>query len=111
MASGLLARAMPWGGLVAGAVAVGVQQQFLADLLHWSCRDERAIGLAVGIGAALLTIVGGLASWRALRAERTMPGLEPRRFVAHVGVAAAAFFLFAIVLQTLAAWLAPQCGS
>jgi uncharacterized membrane protein YbhN (UPF0104 family) len=111
MASGLLARAMPWGGLVAGALAVGLQQQILADLLHFRCTDERWIGLAVGAAAALLTLLGGFASWRALRARRAMPELEPRRFVAELGLAAAVFFLFAIVLQTLAAWLAPPCGS
>jgi hypothetical protein len=111
MASGRLARAMPWGGLIAGAAALGLQQQFLADLLHWSCRDERWLGLAVGIGAAVLTLLGGLASYRALRAMRDVAGIEPRRFVARIALAAALFFLFAIVLQTLAAWFAPQCGS
>jgi hypothetical protein len=111
MASARIERLMPWGGLVAGALALALQQQILADLLHYVCTDERALGLAIGAGAALLTIAGGAASYRAMRASSATLDIGARRFVAKLSLIAAAFFLFAIALQTAAAVLAPPCGA
>jgi hypothetical protein len=111
MGSVRLERLMPWSGLVAGAIALGLQQQVLADLLHYACTDERRVGLAIGAGAALLTIAGGALSYRALRASGATLDIGARRFVAKLSLIAAAFFLFAIALQTAAAVLAPPCAS
>jgi len=111
MADERLARLAPWSGLVAGAIAASAQQQILADLLHYACApDMRRIGLAIGVAAALLAIGGGLVSLRARRDGPELRDLGARRFVAELGVLAAVLFLFAIALQTAAAWLVPPCA-
>lgn len=107
MAEHRLARLAPWSGLVLGALAWASQYQFLADLLHFGCPPAmQRIGLASGACAAAVAIAGGLASWHVHR-RRPDP---TRRFVARLGVLAAAFALAAIVLQTAATRVLPPCA-
>src|SRR4051812_19242177 len=111
MASGRLSSLAAWSGLIAGVVAWGVHHQVLSDYLHFDCvRDERGMGLALGFGAALLAISGGVVSLRAWRAAPAQD-LGARRFIAQLSTMAALLFLFAIILQTAATWILPGCGA
>jgi hypothetical protein len=110
MRSDRLSRLAPWSGLLAGALAWSVQHQVLSDLLHFSCSYVRpATGLAIGAAAALIATAGGWVSWREAHRCAYQQDLGARRFIAHVGVLAAVFFLLAVMLQTAAAWIVPAC--
>lgn len=115
MANRALARLSdtPWAacaGLFVGAPALAVNQQLLADLLYWNCRAGFPItGVIVALATGGLTLAAGLTSWRTrARAEQAdAPGA--RKFLAEVGTASAAVFLLAIVAQTLAGLIVPEC--
>lgn len=109
MAERAISRLAPWSGLAGGALAWGVQYQFLVDLLHFSCPPAlRAIALASGALAACLAAAAGFGSWQSLRA-RPAGGADVRRFIARLGLLAAVFALIAIALQTAAALILPPC--
>lgn len=111
MAEGRLARAAPWAGLIGGALAWALQYQLLVDLLHFGCPPTaHRIGLASGAFAAALAIAAGWLSRRAARAPHDA-STPARRFVAGLGVMAAAFSLAAIALQTAATLILPPCAS
>jgi hypothetical protein len=109
MADAGTSRISPWSGLIAGAIAWSAQHQLLADWLHFDCvRDERALGLITGLAAAALAAGGAAVSLRATR-QPDRDDLGARRFIGMLSAMAAGTFLFAIVLQTLAAFLLPGC--
>lgn len=99
-------RAAPWTGLITALPGWALHQQLLADMLHYDChlgRTSTALIVTAVVGSVI--VVAGAVSWRA-RAGSTL-----RRFVALLGVSAAAIALFAIALQMLAAVILPGCGS
>ena len=111
MAEGRLSRLAPWGGLIAGVLAWSVQQQFLADVLHYGCPPaQRWIGIVSGCIAAAVVIAGGLVSLCA-SAWRARGDLGARTFIARISVVAAAFFLIAVVMTTAATLLVRPCSS
>lgn len=110
MADGIAYRLAPWSGVAGGALAWALQYQFLADLLHFGCpRTEHVIGLVSGIAAATLAVAAGLVSRQAWHAKGAGDATETRRFIAHLGMLAAAFAFAAIVLQTAATLILPPC--
>lgn len=103
----------PWAacaGLFVGAPAVAVNQQLAANLLYWSCRSGFPLtGLVLGLVTGALTLSAGLLSWRAraYAEQAEVPGA--RKFLGEVGAASAAVFLLAIIAQTLASLIVPEC--
>ena len=98
---------MPWAGLAAGVIAAGVTHQFGSEGVFDNCAAISPIPiLAVNILGIVLTVVGALASWSVLR-----EGAEThaRKAVAFISVGAAALFVFAILLPTIASLVIPPC--
>jgi len=106
------ARRAAWAGWIGGALAWAVQYRLLADALHFGCPPAMHwLGATSGIVAISATLLAGLGSWRAARALDGIAEARAHRFIARLGVPAAAFALVAIVLQTLATWIVPPCAS
>lgn len=99
-------------GLFAGAFAWAFQQQASTVIASMSCSGGR-IQLWIVTALALLVLAAGLAlsmfAVRRLREPATNGNGRPRRLLAHIGVMAAAIFLFAILLQIAAFFFLPVC--
>ena len=102
----------PWAGLAAAAAAVALNHQILADTVYFDCSRGNPLTVsATSVIALLLTIGGGLLSWRARgRGEDQGPEPRSRRFLALLSVMAAALAVFAIVLQLMAGMIVPTCA-
>lgn len=98
----------PWAGLFLGAIAWFVHHQVGSDMIYHDCRRGGPL-LTAGVGAAcgLVTVIGGVISWRARREAVGLPGA--RAFAGSVGAAVAAIFLLTILFQSLIGFIAPTC--
>ena len=98
---------MSWAALALASLAWFGSQQIGSDISFARCHSNGPIvtGL-IGLAALALTALGGALSWRILSA-RGEP--EARTFPALVGLMAAALLALAIVWQTVAAFLIPDC--
>ena len=83
-----------------------LQHQGIGDALHYRCGPglNRA-DLIAGVVALLVMVLGGVVSWRVLRA----PPDATRRFVAQLSLMAVALFALMVVWQTLAGVIEPSC--
>lgn len=98
---------MPWAGLVAGTVGAGIAHQFGSDGTFNSCKAISPVPLLiVSVFCLLLVVIGGLGSWRVLRADSETPS---RKMVAIISVGSVALFLLAILLPMVAALVIPPC--
>jgi hypothetical protein len=102
----------PWAGLFLGALAWFGQQQICASVISWDCRLGGPL-LTAGLGAlaAVITVAGGLVSWRAHRRLAAAPQEAPhsRSVAGVIGAGAAAVFLLAIFFQALTGVIVPAC--
>jgi hypothetical protein len=99
----------PWSGLFVGAAAWFADQRVMADGNSWDCaRVGGPVAIGVGAVCLVLTVVGGLASWRSVPRGIFDP-TEVRGFAGFVGMAAAGIFALAIVFGTWAGLLVPAC--
>lgn len=98
-------------GLFASAAAWALHQQAGIILASWSCDSAPAGVWASGAVAGLLLLFGATLSWFALRTlgKRSPDDGQPRRFLAVIGLMAAALFAFAIILQVSAVYFLPGC--
>ena len=97
----------PWAGLIAGMVGAGLQHQLVSDSLHFDCRNGD-YALLVGVAALLLIALGGLVSWSSVRGHQA-DAAPTRRFVAHMGVMAAALFALMVLWGLMAGLILPGC--
>lgn len=98
---------MPWAGLVAGIVAAGFAHQFGSEGTFDSCKVISPVPLlVVSVMCLLLAAVGGLESWRVLRADSETPA---RKVVAIVSVGSVGLLLLAILLPMVASLVIPPC--
>ena len=101
-------------GLFTGAAAWALQQQASYVLASIACASGQTALWGVGALALLLLAAGFALSlfayWRLRKDPRQDDG-RPSRFLAQVGIMAAALFLFAIVLQIAAFFFLPVCVS
>lgn len=103
----------PWSGLAAGTLGWALTHQIGSD----SIQDDCSVGhplfvLGVAIAGAIILAAGAWLSyrlWHGSDAADDQPFAGSRRFIAGVSLMAAAIFLMAIVLQTLAAFIIPAC--
>jgi hypothetical protein len=101
----------PWTGLFAGAAAWFAHHQTASDLIIWDCRlGGPFLTGGLGLICGLVTVIGGLISWRSRTPlvgashELGMPG-----FAGVVGAGAAAMFLLAILFQSLTGFIVGVC--
>jgi hypothetical protein len=102
----------PWAGLFLGAAAWFGQQQIGSSTVYWDCRlGGPLLTLGLGAVAAVLTVAGGLISWRVHRRLRAAPqgGPHNRSVAGMIGAGSAAVFLLAILFQSLIGVIVPAC--
>ena len=98
---------MPWAGLAAGVVAAGITHQFGSEGVFDDCAVISPIPLLVAnILGIVLAVAGALASWSVLRESSET---HARKVVAFISVGAAALFVLAILLPSIASLLIPPC--
>jgi hypothetical protein len=98
----------PWSGLLLGVIGWFVDHQWGANLAFFDCaRTGPLFSTALAIGCGLVVAVGGALSWTS--PGRSSGAEQNRQFAAWVGAGAAAIFLLAILLQTLAGYILPAC--
>jgi hypothetical protein len=98
----------PWVGLFLGALAWLTNHQVGSSLSFADCRlGGPMLSAGLGLACGLLSLAGAAVSWMARG-----PGngrRETRTFAAWISIAAAGLFLLAIVLQTAAGFILPDC--
>ena len=106
-------RGTSWGGLLAGPLAWAVSTQFNYILVPWQCTRAAPIVPAVSLVLAALSLVGGAFSWRAERSGgatfKPDREVETERFVATLGMLAAALFALVILMQGSAGLIIDSC--
>ncbi len=98
---------MPWAGLVAAIVGGVLAHQFGSQGTFNNCAAISPLPLLiVSALSLLLVILGGLESWRVVKADSETPA---RKVVAIVSVGLAALFMMAILLPVIASLMLPPC--
>jgi hypothetical protein len=105
-----------WAGVLAGPLAMLIQLQVNYALVLWACAAGREWALhLVTLLALLITIAGGLLSWRNWRRagavwEDEGAGVLPRcRFMAAVGILVGILFALVIVAQWIPIFMYGPC--
>jgi len=105
-----------WVGVLAGPLATLTQLQVNYALVLWACGAGREWALhLVALLALLVTVAGGLLSWRNWRRagagwEDGGAGVVPRsRFMAAVGVLISAFIVLVVVAQWIPIFVYGRC--
>ena len=105
-----------WAGVLAGPLATLTQLQVNYALVLWACGAGREWALhLVALLALLVTVAGGLLSWRNWRRagagwKDDGAGVVPRsRFMAAVGVLISAFIALVVVAQWIPIFVYGPC--
>lgn len=102
----------PWAALIAGIAAEVAHHQVLSDMLRFDCRLGGALAGGLGALAALALIAVGiavsLASVRGLHTDDAHG--RNRRFIARLSIWTAALLAVAVLWQTLATVIVPDCA-
>ena len=105
-----------WVGVLAGPLATLTQLQVNYALVRWACDSGRERYLhVVALAALLVTIAGGLLSWRNWRLagggwEEDGAGVIPRsRFMALVGVLLNLHSALVVIAQWIAVFVYNPC--
>lgn len=97
----------PWAGLVVGVAALAFAHQFGADGMFDDCAAfDPAPILIVGVIAIVATVIAGLLSWRAFKANGTG---DAGRVISVLSVGTAALFCLAMIYPILATLIIPPC--
>lgn len=99
---------LPWAGIIGAGLGWFLTQQIGANLTQDNCRLAEwwvvgllgLVGLALAVGGAMLA----LTVWR--RGERET---EARRFLALLSMMLGGLLSIAILFQTIAGFIIPQC--
>jgi hypothetical protein len=102
-----------WAGLFAAPIAWAISTQLNYMLAPWGCEHHLQLVPLAALVLAILAIFSGVLSWRAFRSggaalERER-SLRAERFVAMIGLLAAALFALVIVMQGAAALVLTGC--
>jgi hypothetical protein len=106
---------LAWAGLWIGPAVWVISFQARYSLVPWTCAGPLPLIHVVTVAAALIVGGSGYLSWLAWAsssegaADSSGAG-QPHRFVALIGVAAAALFTFLILLQGSAAFVLAGCA-
>ena len=113
--TGWISRGLPSAGIYAGPLAWLVDTQANYALVPWTCAHHLQLVPVVATVMAVVSLLGGLLSWRAyVTAAPTPPpdssgGGRPHRFVALIGVAMSLLFAVIIVLHGAAGLVFHGC--
>ncbi|KAA3452183.1 hypothetical protein C7I87_03110 [Mesorhizobium sp. SARCC-RB16n] len=102
-----------WGGLLSGPLAWAISTQLNYALVPWQCNRQVPVVLPITLLLALLSLLGGMLSWRARRqggaAFKAERARTTEQFVADLGILAALLFALVIVMQGSAALILDEC--
>jgi hypothetical protein len=98
----------PWAAMLGSGLAWILAHQVGSDATFYECDNGSAATLIVGVIALLATAASGIASFRLWRRGGET---EARRFIALVGWLFAILLGLAILLQTLAGLIIPECAT
>jgi hypothetical protein len=100
-----------WAGIVAGPLAWALSTELGLALAQLNCTGSIDPIPWIVVSMTALAVAGGLISWRAWSAVwlEDPQSLAPRRFVAGLGVGAAALFAFTVLMQGAAALFFDGC--
>jgi hypothetical protein len=106
-------RFAPWAALFAALSGELLHHQVLSDMLRYDCRlGDGRLFLLAGIGVMAWMALGAVVSWHAVRGGDRAEGRSgARRFIAHLGLLAAALLAIAVAWQTFAGFVVPACGT
>jgi len=102
-------------GLFIGGIAWITSTVIGAAYVDYSCALRLTITGMIAAAALLLTLIGGLLSWRssrllqAINVSPVMPPRHARIFFAHISIMAAAVFSLAILFQLAASGIFSGC--
>jgi hypothetical protein len=102
-----------WGGLAAGPGAWAVSTQLNYALVDWQCAHRAPLIPLAALVLALFAWLGGALSWRVWRrggaSFKPERQIDTERFVAMLGMLAAALFSAVILLQGAASLILNEC--
>jgi hypothetical protein len=99
---------LPWAALVLAGAAWALEHQTGSNLSFSDCDANGAVATGLmGLAALIVALVGAYLSWRVWR--EPADAASGRNFVALVSFLAALLLSLAIILQTLAAFILPEC--
>jgi len=99
-----------WAGWIAGPLGWFVHQQAGSATNYWDCSVGRPwLVIGLGVACALIVLTGGAVSWRGFRKAGKGEGSGNGRFIAIMGMTAAAVFLVAVIGQTMAGFAFTGC--
>jgi hypothetical protein len=99
---------LPWAALVLAGAAWAIEHQTGSNLSFSDCDANGPVATGLmGLAALVVALVGAWLSWRVWRG-RDAPETG-RNFVALVCFLAALLLSIAIILQTVAAFILPDC--
>lgn len=105
---GILGHLLPWLGLAGGAIGWTLAHQIGSNTIFDDCRTGDApFVLLVGFAGLAIAAAGGIVSFGLWRRGDASEG---RRFVALISALLAALATFAIILQSVAALILPDCA-
>jgi hypothetical protein len=106
---------IPSAGIFLGPGAWLIDTQLNYALVPWICAHQVKLVPVVAFAAAIVSLAGGLLSWRAFRMSPITPEPDstgagrPHRFTALMGIAIAALFTVIIILHGVAGVMFHGC--
>lgn len=106
-----MTRIRHWAGWIGGIAGWALSDQAGSELAQFDCvRAHPGVMIAIGLAGLAIVAAGCLAAWPHWRRETRGPDIGMvHRFIAGTGLLAGAIFALAIVFQTVAALIIPQC--
>jgi len=111
----ILRTGIPSAGIFVGPIAWLLNEQLNYALVPWICAHQVQLVPIVAFAAAVVSVAGGLLSWRAYRLSPITPEPDstgagrPHRFTALMGIAIAALFTAIIILHGVAGLMFHGC--
>ena len=94
-----------WSGILAPAAAYAIDLQLRYALVPWACKTGRMPALTlISIPLLLISITGGLMSWRELHGS-----VDRMRAMALVGIALSFVFSLTIIAMTIPDFFVRPC--
>jgi hypothetical protein len=99
---------LPWAGLLGGGFGWFLTQQVGSNQIFDNCASaDPMLVLVIGLAGLIMAAGGAWLTLPVLRERKAAQG--PPRFIAIIGIAMAALFTVAIILQTAASIIIPRC--
>jgi hypothetical protein len=104
----LIALWLPWAGMAGAGLAWALSHQIGSDAVFDDCTLGGPLHMGLlGLVALALAAASALGSWRIWKRDHES---EVRRFLGLLGVLFALLLGLAILLQTVASFIVPECS-